>query len=263
MTDTTAERHFAIYVYGDSLSLPRAQDGVRYYETYPELLRDAIQARLTNARIALYNRSQGGGFITSLMSSFENDGAYFGTDGVGILVIQCGIVDCAPRPVPTNVRQVIAKLPMPFRWAISKFLHHMRPYMLRAGMKWQLSTAEAYQQILLEWLRRAAPRFNTIYVVNIAPTIEAIESHSPGLTASIDAFNAVIDRTVRQAALNVKLIDVHAALSDGGRDLKLLININDGHHITRLGHELYASLIIAEEQRRLGKTTNELQKCTA
>jgi lysophospholipase L1-like esterase len=247
------QSHFAIHVYGDSLSLPRTSDGVRYYDTYPELLRDAIERATPSVRVALYNRSQGGGSISTLKAAYTSDSAYFGqADARRILVIQCGVVDCAPRPVPPRVRAQIGRLPTPLRWAVSKVLHHLRPYLLRSGIKWQLTPAEEFHATLKEWLAGAAPRFDRVYVVNIAPTIDAIETHSPGLRAAIEAFNTVIADAARvRADPRVVLVDAHAAVLASADGVDRLINPVDGHHITRVGHALYAKLIEAYEREHV------------
>jgi hypothetical protein len=245
--------HFAIHVYGDSLSLPRSADGVRYYETYPERLRDAIEREDPALRVALYNRSQGGGSIASLNAAYASDSAYFGQgDASRILVIQCGVVDCAPRPVPPHVRDAIARLPTVLRWAVVKALHYLRPYLLRAGIKWQLTPAERFHAMLVEWLAKAAPRFDRTYVVNIAPTTDPMQAHSPGLREGIDAFNALIADAVRAGAHpRVVLVDVHGAILASAHGVAGLVNPADGHHITTPGHELYARLIAAHERARL------------
>jgi len=244
-----------IRVYGDSLSLPRASGGIRYFETYPELLRDAIASPRPDLRVAVYNRSKGGVPVTELYEQFVQDSAYFAPDGQGMLVVQCGVVDCAPRPVPPATRARIARLPMPMRWLIARFLHYARPFLLRAGIKWQATGIDAFQSVLTRWLRAAQSQFARVYVINIAPTVESIEAHSPGLRHSIESYNDAISAAVAAAnSAAISLVDVYAAISKQPGGVSRYVNPADGHHITHLGHRLYADMIYTSEKERLDRS---------
>lgn len=249
------EANLLIRVYGDSLSLPRASGGIRHFETYPELLRDAIESSQPEIRVAVYNRSKGGILVTELYDQFVQDSAYFDPDGPGILVVQCGVVDCAPRPVPPATRARIARLPLPLRWLAIKFLHYARPFLLRAGLKWQATGIEAFQSVLTCWLRDAQARCVRVYVINIAPTVESIEAHSPGLRHSIESYNEAISAAVAAAdPAVVALVDVHAAISRQPDPVSTYVNQADGHHITCRGHRLYADMIYSIEKERLARS---------
>lgn len=62
-------------VYGDSLSMPRAEEGIAYPDSYPELLRDGL-AEVTGDTVDLYNRSYGGAPIDQLKQACEYDALY-------------------------------------------------------------------------------------------------------------------------------------------------------------------------------------------
>ena len=93
-----------LLVYGDSLSLPHAPDGISCFDTYPELLRGMLESANTALRVAVLNRSRGGAPIGALFEQFVDDSTYIGPETGRILVIQCGIVDCAPRPISFDWR---------------------------------------------------------------------------------------------------------------------------------------------------------------
>lgn len=242
------KRSLLIRVYGDSLSLPRATDRIGCGDTYPELLRDSIERKKPDSRVVVFNRSRGGASISELHRQFIDDSAYFPKDDSGILVIQCGIVDCAPRPVPPSVRGRIGRLPLPLRWIVAKFLHYLRPYFLRAGIGWTITPVDRFEWILMKWLQKAQTICERIYVINIVPTVPEIEAHSPGLSKSIDDYNAVIKRVVEKIKPEtVALVDVHKAIVEQNDGLVRFINALDGHHITRSAHHLYAELLCAED----------------
>lgn len=242
----------SIHVYGDSLSLPRAVERMHAADTYPELVRRALEAARPDSRVELHNRSRGGAPIGDLYRLFSEDEAYFEAGPDALLVIQCGVVDCAPRPVSPRLRAGIGRLPVPLRWLVVKCLHFLRPFLLTAGLRWSATEPEPFEATLTRWLLRANKRFGTIYVINIAPTVPAIEAHSPGLAQSIVSYNASIARCI--AAIpprTVRLIDVHQAISQEPGGIERYINPRDGHHITADGHRFYAKLIVKAATGRL------------
>lgn len=232
-------------VYGDSLSLPRPADGVFHGDVYPELIRDALEAAHPGLRVSVWNRSRGGASIGELHTSYRQDSAYFDLAEPSILVIQCGIVDCAPRPVPPGVREKIGRLPTLLRWLVAKCLHVARPFLLRAGIRWRATESDDFEHRLLAWIRDACSGKARVYVVNIAPTLPAIDAHSPGLADSIHAYNEAIRRAA--GAGGAVLIDVYGAIRSQPEGSGDHINRQDGHHITRRGHRLYADMLLAAE----------------
>lgn len=238
-------------VYGDSLSLPRPADGVLHCGTYPELIRDALEANYCGLRVTVWNRSRGGALIGELHESYRQDSAYFDAVEPSILVIQCGIVDCAPRPVPRRVREKIGRMPTPLRWLIAKFLHVARPFLLRAGIRWRATESDDFGHRLQAWIEDACSGKARVYVINIAPTVADIDAHSPGLADSISAYNEVIRRAA--SAGGATLIDVFGAIRSQPGGSGDYINRQDGHHITRQGHRLYADLLLAAEAGNAGR----------
>jgi hypothetical protein len=90
-------------------------------------------------------------------------------------------------------------------------------------------------------------------VLTIAPTTEAMDAHSPGLARSIVRYNAIVADAVRAAGgPQVQLVDVHAAIVGQLGGVEQYVNPMDGHHITRVGHALYARLLLERELERNG-----------
>ena len=232
--------------------MPRSSDRIWHFETYPELLRDAIESNHPQTRVTVHNRSMGGAPISALYKQFAHDSVYV-EQGTGIiLVIQCGIVDCAPRPIPPAVKTFIGRVPALLRWPITRLLHYARPIILRSGLKWRNTEIEQFKAILIEWLRKAGRNCDRIYVINIVPTFPAVELHSPGLQSSIDSYNHAIQSAVAAVdSPSIKLVDAHEAISLSNAGVSAYVNPHDGHHITHLGHSLYANTILALEKERL------------
>ncbi|HYK02989.1 MAG TPA: SGNH/GDSL hydrolase family protein [Thermoanaerobaculia bacterium] len=229
-----------ISIYGDSLSLPRAGDAIPPEATYAELLRSRLGVRGIAATVL--NRSRGGATIDELYRDYRNDLGYIGEAPGQVLIIQCGIVDCAPRPLSRRGRQVVGRLPAALRSPIVSFLHRKRAALLSRGVSFRYTQPSRFAAVLDGWLRHAAPRCSRILVINIAPTTAETEQHSPGLTASIETFNDLIAGAVRDVP-NASVVDVHRILSSSAAELTRCINESDGHHITAAGHQLFAEAV--------------------
>lgn len=225
-------------IYGDSLSLPRASVGIGYRDTYPELV--LARCRSLNTPVALYNRSDGGAAVTDLQARFVADSGYFGESADDVAIIQAGIVDCAPRPIPYWLRQQISKLPGHARAPIIRVLHHNRARFIRAGRTWRRTTPTVFGRTMRTWVHDAAQRCAHVYVINIMPTFDAIERHSPGFNKSVSLYNGLIADAVAGSGAHVTLVDVHAHTLAAPDGLDRWVHPGDGHHLTVAGHQMYA-----------------------
>lgn len=242
---------FVVRVYGDSLAMPRAELGVDADSTYAELLKHRIER--TGPKVVTYNRSRGGQTISSLFEDFARDAVYFGQGSTDLIVLQFGIVDCAPRPIPGWARAALARMPFRVRRPIVRFLHDNRRRILGSGIRWRLTSPRRFRKTLERWVDKAAREARAVAVIDIAPTTPAIEAHSPGLSDSIALYDGIIAGAVKRAASDkVRLISVHGRISDEGGDG--YTSAEDGHHITPQGHELYASMLWEELASPLGLT---------
>ncbi len=244
----TENSSFSILVYGDSLGLPRVASKIGCEHTYAELIRGWYETSDLKPKVFLFNRSQGGADIQTLFNGFNTDSTYFGK-AKWILIVQCGIVDCAPRPIPPWVKyRIVARLPGPLRDRIISFLHNNRAKIFRLGLKWYSTSPEKFKTIYAKWLSLAAKEFDRVYAVNIFPTTEKIERHSPGLTVSIDYYNSLIQEAVAAVdAENIIFIDANDKVRRSNR-IEDFIDEEDGHHLTKEGHRLLNELIIHHEQ---------------
>lgn len=234
-----------IQYYSDSLGLPRPGH-VSVSQRYIHLFQTALR-NVRDDDLFLVDRSRRGATIDQLFELYSEDEEYY-TEGKDVLVIHEGICDCAPRPIPHNVRKFISRLPGFLKYRIIAFLHKHRAALLRRGFAHYLVNAEDYETILKKWLTDAAPKFKRIYVLNIAPTNQEIEAHSPGLQKSIGQYNAIIEKVIAEInADKIKLIDCHSIIKASEHGLDSLIIKEDGHHLTALAHTIYARLIIEKE----------------
>jgi len=243
-----------LMVYGDSLSLPRAFEGIQCYHTYPELIRQWYIKSRPESEVYLYNRSQGGGNIELLYKEFQRDCDYFGNSDEKVMILQCGIVDCAPRTIPMWLRAQISKVPGPQRAPITNFLHNNRSKMLNLGLVWRATPPEKFRRLYKNFLSQASKEFSRVYIFNILPTTENIEKHSPGLGASIKRYNRIIGEVVASVrADNIRLLDIHEFAAGGKTKEGDFVNVKDGHHISPVGHKVFYDMFVEGEKKLVAK----------
>lgn len=242
-----------IQYYADSLGLSRpgiVKLNERYIHLFELWLRQTI-----SENVSIINRARKGLTIDKMYEIFEEDESYLLDEAErDILIIHDGICDCAPRPVSKKLRAFISKLPGFFRIRLVSYLHNNRAKLLKKGHVHFLVEKNQYEEYLHKWLKQAIGKFKRIYIFNIAPTNTEIESHSPGFGNSIVAYNSIIERVVND--INnpiIKLIDIYSIIK---KEISIddVIVKEDGHHITAVGHKLYAKQLIELEAKRLSGT---------
>ncbi len=237
---TNTQERLAVLVYGDSISMPRSFDGIGCHQIYPEIIKEFNGAMI-------FNRSQGGLGIKDIYSQFQRDSAYFDGHRNKILIIQTGIVDCAPRPIPFWLKRCISKLPGMMRKPIVGFLHANRPQ-IQKFVRWRLTSPAIFEKIFAQWLNDGLQTFKRIYIINIFPATKEISLHSPGLAESIKEYNKIIkQQVIYKNHPSVILINAYEALNKNEEDVGKWVSSKDGHHLTLEGHRWIAEQIIHYE----------------
>lgn len=240
-----AKKTLKIRFYSDSLGLPRGKEisnNQRYISIFKKYLEDI------GYNVEILDRARANYNINDLYQWFSEDNKYFGCNS-DITIIQEGIVDCAPRPIPKKFRNIVSKLPKNFRNIIVRFLHNYRPTMQKLGIRYYYIIPKDYYNKYMKLLREASNNSQRVYLFNILPTIDKIEAHSPGLSKSINNYNNIIKNIVRTLDReNVYLIDVYSKLKGRNNYISKYINQKDGHHITVEGNKFYADLLIYKEE---------------
>ncbi|MBF0405899.1 MAG: hypothetical protein HQM10_00990 [Candidatus Riflebacteria bacterium] len=236
-----------VHIFGDSLSLPRLSDGIPFHLTYPELFKGELSMKYPNLNLHLFNWSHGGANITSTLDEFLLRNDYFSQDAKNIFILQIGIVDCAPRPLPKLLRGFVGVLPDVLQKPIVRFIHNNRARIQKAGFVYHKTPPALFETVLNELMERIK-KLDRIYVFNIAPTNKKTEKHSPGFTRSVMQYNEIIKSVIqRHSSPNIFLIDVFNNINNPSR-ISQYINKEDGHHITVEGHELYTKLLLENEK---------------
>jgi hypothetical protein len=198
----------------------------------------------------------GGARISQLYEQYERDKFYVGKGG--ILIIQSGVVDCAPRPLPLFLREILSMSPSFVKWRITRFLHNNRRKILKMGLGTRPTSTRKYKMFLKNWVKSALETEKLILIVNIAPNTDDIEKHSPGFRKSINLYNEIIASTVNEFNNSkILLVDVNAKIKEMDKNLKTFINQKDGHHITKEGHKLYSEMLFEKIQKNLNFISGE------
>lgn len=237
---------FTVRFYSDSLGLQRDKD-VFLTQRYIYLLKEYWESK--KKHIDIQDRARGNSNINDLLKWSIEDKKYFG-EKCDVVILQEGIVDCAPRPIPRKVRNIISKMPQIVRNKIISFLHKNRSKMQKLGLKYYYIKPDDYYEKYKIFVTNASLNANRVYLINIAPTNSKTEMQSPGLSNAINQYNQIIEKIVKDLnANNVFLIDVFSLIKNREFEIDNYINKEDGHHITIMAHKLYAEKIIEQEER--------------
>jgi hypothetical protein len=237
-----------IALYGDSLAAPR-QGVVASDSRYLALLEKHIRRNLPDSYIEIRDKAKGGFTISQLFSEYCEDNTYYELPG-HILIIHAGIVDCAPRPVNDKLRNRIARLPGFLKKISIRFLHQNRARIIKSNGGFVKTDINLFKSTFMTFIRHSSSNFEKVFVINICPTNEMIERHSPGLTNNINVYNNGIKDTLNDLNLaNVFLIDVHQMISGEMNHLDDYVVKGDGHHIHSKTHEWIAHEMIQHLKR--------------
>ncbi|XOV79192.1 MAG: SGNH/GDSL hydrolase family protein [Aestuariibacter sp.] len=200
----------------DSLGLPRAQ---------PELVPDDatwtyVVSKRLKEHFDFFYYTVAGLHTGMLVQSLKFQAGAFRPD---LIVLQIGIVDCAPRALKENERKVIQRLPGFISKVLLGFVRRNYHYLIR---KRKISYVSLFQfeNNLIE-LRNFFKR-SQFLVVPIAPANTAYIESNPLISNNIKEYNKVLTKVFgEENILNVW----------EGEDPELLF-LSDNHHLSVSGN---------------------------
>jgi lysophospholipase L1-like esterase len=194
-----------LLIFTDSLSLPRSHpEVVTHPETWPEMLRkEGFEVCLS---------AIGGATLKDL----EKQLFYFQKDRYfDAVIVQSGIVDCAPRFVKKWELKALQSIPM----LGGKILSLLNKNGVRKARKITYNAPEAF----LQSIRTFENSFTCpVVFLGILPATEAYENTLPGITKNIDTYNQILSSAKHFVSLN-------AIPSEG--------IMSDHHHLNPKGHQ--------------------------
>ncbi len=193
----------------DSLSLPREENGqvVKYEETYLSILRKEFPEML------IVDSAIGGATIWDLFRQIFYY-KYFEPD---LVIIQCGIVDCAPRAFTEFEKKILNRLGIRAK-GLTSFLRRYRGLKRTSRVKFEKTAIKIKNE------------FSNIpvYAIGILPASLEYEKKVPGIENSIAIYNQILKG-------HFHFIESCGFPMEG--------ILNDHHHLNKYGHEVIADNI--------------------
>jgi len=203
----------------DSLSLPRRyENGTVLWE---DIYYNKLRKHFPDIEFILV--AMGGATITQLFLSLN----YYKETKPDLIILQSGIVDCAPRALSQLEQQIVIKLRM-FR------LVHPFTKFFRKSRNLTYTKPRVFEETLLK-IKNSFPD-KPFVSIGILPGCEAYDKKVPGVSRKIEEYNAILRK--------------HATFIDN-RDFPRDGIINDFHHLNEKGHdEIYKKLVPVITQYR-------------
>jgi len=197
-----------LLVLGDSLTLPRnTPEACAYEQTWPVLLKQFYE---------VHQVSIGGGTVRDIYRQIEYHIA-FKPDYV---ILQSGIVDCAPRALSAFELEVLNKI-----WLTRKLVLpfvKQNTHFLRKWRNKKYSNPNVYRDFLVKIKKRFSEA--DVYALGILPGNIEYERTVPGINDSISLYNRLLRDTFAERFISLDNIDANGVMSD--------------HiHLNKLGHE--------------------------
>lgn len=204
-----------IQIFSDSLALPReVPEKVYYEETYPaKLSKDHIVAQY----------SKGAGTIKDLLDQTF----YYKMFCPDAVILQSGIVDCAPRPF-TQFEEHFFTLNF-FTKGCKSILKRLTKSWLRTLRKVAWTKPKKFR-FFCEQFKKTYPD-TPIFAIGILPPRPEYENLAKGISKRIDEYNKIL-----QDVFGENYIDTSNMPDEG--------IMSDHHHLTSVGHQFIYDKII-------------------
>lgn len=226
-----------LLVLGNSVSMspPEAKD--HPVTCYPDLLRE----RLAAGGIRVEHRSSSGATVEDIERAAREVVPALRPAAV---VIQTGIVDCAPRPLRDSERESLERLrPRLLRTAIVRFLHEYRGSVIRYRGLVQRMDIVSFKQHFGQLLEACLAVTSRVAILPIFPATRSILARNPRLAAEIDKYNEVMRSDLRASMFDAgEIFD--------GASIETLSVGPESVHLNQRGHDSIAAAV----ERWLGST---------
>ncbi|MGZ5255996.1 MAG: SGNH/GDSL hydrolase family protein [Flavitalea sp.] len=208
-----------VLILTDSLSLPRNKpEQVGYYETWPRLLEKEIPGEYVSIGI-------GGGTSTDIF----NQSTYYESIHPDLVIVQSGIVDCAPRGFSKFELSLIRKT------AFSRYLMFkvVGVDKMRTMRKVTYTPIGNYQANIKKLCKQFS--YAKVFWLGIAPVKDVYEKQLQGVTENVKKYNQVLKDM--SAGSGFTYIPMDEFPLDGF--------MSDHHHFNQTGHKWVSEKIKA------------------
>lgn len=226
-----------IVIIADSLSLPRPEShgNIPYEETYPYLLDVSLRNQLgTNAPIIM-EKGKRGRTITEVVDDWQE---YVSWRKPDIVIVQAGIVDCAPRVFLPNQRDFVGRIRIRFiREILLKLVSKYRRMIIKTCPNKVYTPLPIYRDAATK-LTELAKQDNVqaLIFINIVFPPDFLESKSPGFQENVRLYNEALEQC--KAKPGVYVVDLNGLFREQGNAEGHLLY--DGHHLSVEGNRCLA-----------------------
>lgn len=204
-----------ILILTDSLGLPREKPEVCAYEqTWPVLLKQ-------NPDFIVHQVSIGGGTSSDILRQIE----YHHSFNPDIVIVQVGIVDCAPRFMTRLELEIIKKIPFLGRRLIKTLNNNA----VRKYRNISYCPPKAFENNIIKIHQTFKDR--EVYYIGILPATDTYESILPGIASNIKLYNKILSK--QPGFLSMEKISTTCIMSDH-------------HHLNANGHSYIYSKILEQ-----------------
>lgn len=228
------------FIIGDSLACPRPWDGIGYTDTYGAIVQRARKGNVDVINLAYSGKTSSDFASQSFSKTYVSNGS------VNYLVIQLGIVDCAPRLL-TFVERAIGHVCGKYAISAKVFNYYIK-WKSKHRMfftKWFPMTQVNIEDFSLN-IKKIIDDFTNkndiekIFLINIAYPGENLISKSWGILDNIIAYNEVLTSIGSTRSDRTHLVDLFSK-TNANRNW---ITEDDGHHVVSDAHAWLASDIL-------------------
>jgi lysophospholipase L1-like esterase len=205
----------------DSLALPRDKpEQVVFEDCYPQLLKTEFKDW------EIQQLSIGGATISELVSAAK----YYKSFNPNVVIIQSGIVDCAPRALSKLDRLLWRRIPLVGKWILNAATRNALT--LRKIRKISYTKPRDFDK----WLNRFNILFKDASKIHIAimPGSEDYEEKLPGVCSNISRYNEIIGKNASFIVAN---------------NARIEWLMSDHHHLNKQGHKAIANELIDQIKR--------------
>lgn len=208
-----------ILVIGDSLCLPRKKpEIVEYNDTWPYLLKNTNKFEIVQIAI-------GGGSIRDLYEQTS----YYKCYNPDIVIVQSGIVDCAPRALGKIEREIINSSRI-----LSAIFNRFFPLnFVRRYRHVTLTRDDIFKQNAHQIIETFSG--SKLIWIGILPASNQYEKMLPGISNNIKKYNEIITSEIKVFGASFIATDM----------MQMDLIMTDHHHLNKNGHKwIFERLII-------------------
>jgi hypothetical protein len=209
-----------ILVITDSLGLPRTEpQSVNDSEAWPHMLANHVEHEV-------YTFTRGGATSSDIVREL---GGYLGAYTPDIVIVQIGIVDCAPRALTRRELKVVSVLPV-----IGKLVNRVvKRFRKNIVMARKITYTNKNEFKLNVELIKEAFNNSEVYFVSILSALEDYEEYNPGVSDNIADYNKILGEQGNYISpYRPENLDA--------------ITMSDFHHLNKNGHKIVFNAVLKE-----------------